>query len=476
VRRHRQLGFGDYTDFSSLIAAEPAAASAWQNQVQNQLTAEGNGPNSQLAQLAQHHFYSAFTQLSQSIPTTTVAAIAPIANAAASLAAQNTTIAGAGQLVGGLVQGALSGNPAQIMQAFSGSLCALAGAAVAAGSLSFGVGAAIMVGIELADLIGSDLFGSKPTVATVCGANLSYQPGIIVNCAWSTGSPQQPGYGQLGASVPTSNPFWRRFPEPNNPGDAWWFSGIGSAVLPSSVWTSGKSSDTWYAIRARPIDAAFPQYHQLECDAAAAYPVAALPDGGSMTYSADDVAFARFVLAYFGAWKANAEFSLNGITPTYGSDANVLMGAAGLGGALGFWNSAHTPGVTRVVTPRAGNNTKAISNVFPWPNKCAGTFETEWWYVSMLLNDANVNSITVNTGAPRTFGTAPTASNLAPMSGSRKLALGAAGAVGSVALVGGAGAVGAALYQGLPWSHYLVKASTGAIQGASDLWASILRR
>jgi hypothetical protein len=171
--------------------------------------------------------------------------------------------------------------------------------------------------------------------------------------------------------------------------------------------------------------------------------------------------FARFILAYFGAWKANAEFSLNGMTPTYATDADVLMGGTGgLGGALGFWNAAHQTGATVTLTPK--DNNKGFTDVITYPSPCAGTFENEWWYVSMLLNDGNVDSVSVNTGPKMNYTLASSSSG---MSTAKKVAIGAAGAVGSVALVGTVGAVGLAAYQGLPWHHYL-----------SELGASVLGR
>jgi hypothetical protein len=409
---------GGIPDFNSLINQEPTAASAWAN-VQAQLQVEGSAGSGVLG-VAQQHFYNAWTQLATAVPVFGPNDLGNISQAAMNLALQNNSIAGAGQLLDGLVQGAISGNPVEIVQAFSGSFMSLAGAAIAAGSISFGAGAAIIVGIELISAWASGLFSSAPTVATICGWKLTYQPTIVVNCAWSTGQPVSggPGAGQLGAagSTPQSSPFWRRFPEPTNAADAWWFqaskptgmpmttpsnpvSPILNPGLATSQWTSGKSSDSWYAATGsvlRPIDAAFPQYHQLECDVAVATPYANLPDsGGTLNGQAvtpDQIMFARFILAYFGAWKANAEFALNGDQPTYGDDSGVLSHV------LTFWNNSHQPGATNVITPRNNDVQSYKNNVIVYPAACQGTFANEWWYVSMLINELNVASITVNTG------------------------------------------------------------------------------
>jgi hypothetical protein len=190
--------------------------------------------------------------------------------------------------------------------------------------------------------------------------------------------------------------------------------------LAESTWTSGLSSDLWVAVDPfaarpfRPIDSAFPQYHQIECDANAALAVASLPDSGgtvtagpnaSVSFSSDDVQFARFIMSYFGAWKANQEFYLNGQTPNYSSDAVVLTSL------LSLWNAAHAPGATKVLKPWNPSDTNAAKDsVITWPNSCAGNLGNEAWYIAMLLSSMGDQSITINTGAkvivPNTLGAA----------------------------------------------------------------------
>jgi len=436
--RSRRVGLGDYPGFDSLISSVPQAKQAWQSKVANQLAAENALPG--IYYTAQQNFLQAYNQIS-SPGVLGASDLDTISNAAAQLVFNNNTIAGAGQIAEGLVQGAIRGNPVEIMQALSGGFCALVATDIAAGTISFGVGALITVGIEALSAALEQLFQGPPAVATVCGTNLSYQPGIIVNCAWTQGVPD---------SVP-GDAFWRRFPEPSNPNDAWWFDPekkniITGSTLASGSWTSGKSTDVWYAAAPngiRPIDAAFPQYHQLECDVAVASPVAALPDSGGIPpqavatgdytiYSSDDVMFARFILAYFGAWKANAEYQLNGQASTNGwaNDAALLTHV------LKIWNNTHLPGSGKY-NLSARNNDKSLppTDVVTYPNPCTGNLSDEWWYVTMLLNNASIPTeyggpnLVPNTGAKITpaLASPPTSSTLG------SVALGTAVATGVAA-------------------------------------------
>ena len=385
---------------------------AWQT-VQTQLSAENAA--SGVIYNAQQRFMDAYSGLSDATGASSVDDITNVANAAASVSLQVNSIAGKAALVENLIQGVVSGNAPEVVQALGGSLCAVAGAAIAASTVSFGVGGAIILGIAVLETVVSGLFSKTPPAATICGVNLANQPGIVVNCAWSQGKPTDSGTGRVGttgSSTPQSNPFWRRFPLPSRSTDAWWFQYVSGAPFYDTIWTSGSSSDEWGAASgARPIDAAFPQYHQLECDASAASLAASLPDTGGVapaviggqptivTYSPDDVQFARFIMAYFGAWQANAEFFLNGTNPNYASDRALLDHI------LNFWNDTHTPGQTRTLTARNTDQQSYQDDVikFKFPSACAGGLvpggvQNEWWYVSMLLNALGTPSITIYTG------------------------------------------------------------------------------
>lgn len=201
--------------FDQLLSGVPQAQQAWTT-VENQLNAE-NAPQG-IIYNAQQSFLGAYTGLAQTVPTLSTTDLLNVANAAGNLALGNSTILAAGNLMDGLVAGAVNGNPAEVVQAISGTFVAVAGAAVAAGSVSLGVGAAIVIGIALVTDFVDSLFQQSPPVATICGWNLSYQPNIIVNCAWTQGQIVQNGIGILGASgggsTPGVNPFWRSFPNP----------------------------------------------------------------------------------------------------------------------------------------------------------------------------------------------------------------------------------------------------------------------
>jgi hypothetical protein len=417
-RRVARLGqLGSPPGFDNLISTGGSQVQqAWAT-VQTQLSAEAPQTGINAAGIlynAQNHFTQAYNTLSGQVPGIDATGLANVANAAATLALQNNTVLAVGNLAENLVQGAVSGNQMEVVQALVGATTALVdaevGAAISAGSVSCGVGAAIMVGIAVAATLIEDLFSSTNPTAVICNSQISGPaPTIVVGCAYSWGAPVQSGTGILGSQPPAPNPLWRRFPEQNVSADAWWYT---PQISNSSqtTWTSGGSSDIWGSgadARQRPIDGAFPQYHQLECDAFAAAPAAALPDSGGVapaivagqptiqTYTGDDVQFAKFILAYFGAWKANQEPLLNGQKPTYVSDGVILQNL------LSFWNASHSPGATKVLQPwgpSSGAANAATKDVITYPNACQGWLGNEAWYISMVLGSIGDQPITINTG------------------------------------------------------------------------------
>ena len=471
VPRHRvpsarnlgRLGAASPPGFDQLLTGIGAPAqSAWAS-VQSQLSAENAVPG--VVYQAQQRFMDAFNGLANATQASSVVDLQNVANGAATLVLQNNTVLAQGQLLDNLIQGGISGNSAEVVQALGGSLCSLAGAAIAAGTVSGGAGAALIIGIQLATQFLQSLFAPTPVFAKICGVGLTFQPGIVVGCTVgqnqegcgvfgctaSQGQPTSSGTGLVGtsgSSTPGPNPFWRSFPQPTRGSDSWWFAPINqvfNVYTSSTQWTSNSQTDLWVAASSkaiRPIDCAFPQYHQLECDAAAASLVAALPDGGNGSYSADDVMFARFIMAYFGAWQANAEFFLNGANPQYGTDAAVLKHL------IGFWNNTHAPGAGKALSPRDNDQQSFKDDIIAWPQSCAGTFDNEWWYVSMLLPALGVNqgqSVTINTGpkivVPNTVGSGGSAG-----SGAAATASGAGTALLVTAGIAAAAAGGVYLY------------------------------
>jgi hypothetical protein len=271
--------------------------------------------------------------------------------AAASFTMVGNTIAGAVNTVEGLVSAVSSGSVPQAMNAVIGLVTSVVPAAAAAGAVSLGVGAAIVIGAALVEGLISNMFGSQPTPEGSVG-NCPYYgsggaPTILVNYAWSWGKP-----------VPTgpSNALWRRFPDPSNSSDAGWFVSYnrnGQLDLGGDTktwwWAAGQQnvSDEWYACLTmpqdsgkRPIDQLCYEngnsvYHHLECEAAIAK---AVPQDGSPA-----AALAKFQQAFFAAWKANREWGLNGLPQR--PDVAVLQQT------LVLWNNAHGSSQTVTIKP-----------------------------------------------------------------------------------------------------------------------------
>lgn len=247
---------------------------------------------------------------------------------------------------------------------------------------------------------------------------------------------------------------WRRFPKPgvSSPAtgpDAWWFAvtptaqaaiaagdcqtsvlsgcisfkSSGGNSYPGMVndhgadtpWTSGGSTDHWgaacdgnkYPISCeglRPIDLAWPEYHQLECEALAAQAIVKTPVLPNLPSAASANVFAQFQLAYFAAWKLNAEYALNGLKAR--SNQTVLLQV------LQHWNNAYSSSTTAVLSARP---MAPLSPTQPCPPQGGLTP-----YVSMLIdgiaetvasapptyspNDPNANSVGTTATAINTAG------------------------------------------------------------------------
>jgi len=472
---------GGIPDFATLITSVPQAGSSW-NGVNAQLTAEGNGPGTAVNAVAQQNFYMTWTQLQQQTGAATSADLTTVSNAAGSLLMNTSTIAGAVSNVEGLIAGATSGNTTAIVQSFTGAIVSGIGLEVAAGSISLGVGAAIVFGLEIAAAAFSQLFGQSAPAATVCNSQLSYVPTIVVGCTWTAGAEIKGGPGTGGHP----NPYWRRFPEPSRTGDSWWFQAHAPLF---DTWTSGSSSDQWgydnsaaeQASAPRPIDAAFRVYHQLECDVRAVAMVAVLPDGGGpyvsitnglpgfATARPSDVAFARFIMAYFAAWKANQEYAFNGLRPP-SDDGTVLAQVAK------FWNDAHESAGAGdyTIAPRNTNQDAYQTDPVTPTATCEGNLTDEYYYVQMLLpyvtaqlpnppTDSNGN-LTIHTGARKSGAIAAGAHGAAAPAGSSSSA-------GTVVLVGGgllAAAAAAWALTGHSFSWEAIKAVFKHASGSHD--------
>lgn len=323
-----RIGFGDLSDFNALNTPGSQFAQAWQP-VQSQLVAEGNSLTSTAMQAAQNTFTTEFEGLTQSQVGTSVQ---QALQGAQQYVIAGQTLYGAVQNVVGLVQAAQTGNPVQGVESFVGVMVA---AAVAATPLTAGLGAAIVGAVDtvLTILQAAGLFGSAPAGSEVCpGFNMT-NVAFVIPRTDPQGGNTCCGVATTPAQIAPGAPTWRSFPNPNSSSDAAWFQPNPSGQL---TW-----NDATFAFPAtaaslptilpnqtastapRPIDAAFPQYHSLEC----------LPTGSDL--------MSQFYAAYFSAWKLNAAYALNGLKPQ--SDAQVLLQT------LIFWNKANFSTSTAII-------------------------------------------------------------------------------------------------------------------------------
>jgi len=322
------VGLGD-------VASDLAASPEWAD-ILKQLKAEGVDPATPAGKLivdtAQQTFVTQFTSLTSNslgvdIGTAKVAAKQFV------LAGQ--TIAGAVTNINGIIEASKSGvPPQQVALMFTGTLIGLA---AAGGLIVPGVGAAIMLGVGF--LLKALPWGDKPAGTLICGTDENgmhvVDPKFVIGCVAVTGCD---GQHPTPCQIQPGSSLWRHFPvpssDPNSP-DAGWFEPFGA---PSVFWPPAApiywSAWTNKSVFARPIDVAFPEYRQLECELANSY---ALPG-----ISLKDIGFLRgaaviaFLSAFFAAWRMNKEYALNGLKPR--EDWEVLLHT------LRVWNRAHEPG------------------------------------------------------------------------------------------------------------------------------------
>ena len=355
-RRPRFIGdisFGELTQ-------NPYAATAF-SKIQSQLAKEG--ANTSDVQAAQTSFTNSYNQLAS---VASGLGGEDVIDAAQSYVMAGNTILGAATTIGGLISAAGSMPPQAVIQAFTGTLI---GVAIAAGTVSAGVGAAVVAGVDaLIQILGQvGLFGPTPGGTQVC-------PGYYCQGAAFTVETQASS-GQVGcccvfpnvnssAQVSPASPNWRNFPSPSSATDAAWFTPTASGVLswsgaefgvPAAVAGSG-------AMPQRPIDHAFPQYRTLECN----------------IFQATGTLLEGFYNAFFSAWKANAAYALNGLKAQ--DDAQVLLHT------IRLWNRAHAASTTAALAP---NDTAVL---VPPGGLCGLTDPLAPIYATMLVNAA-VNDV-----------------------------------------------------------------------------------
>jgi hypothetical protein len=307
--RRPSIGLGAFSDY----AGNAQFKASW-DEIAKQLAAEGVGPQDIGYAAAQTMFADAFGNLIGKGIDASVAL-----PSAQSLTINAQTIGGAVAQVSGLVQALQGGNTKQVFQAVTGTMVGLFGAA----SFAFppaALGAAILAGA--AGLLGQFLGAPSSNVAgcpyTSCNPTPSWAVGCV--CVWQSGS----------QTIAPGSAAWRSFPDPNDPADAAWYVPNGRGVGDWKGATFGGDASP-YARGTRPIDIAFPELAQIERDA---------QSGGDL---------GPFLQAFMAAWKANREYSLNGLNPQ--PDSTVLIHTARI------WNKSHSDssGVDIPYDPNANN-------------------------------------------------------------------------------------------------------------------------
>lgn len=355
-------GLGASDDCGGL-AGSPEFLSA-QSDLANQIKSEG-GTQTEI-DVAKATFCTSAGNLAVQAGVTPEDAI----HAAAKYTAVTKTIAGVASHVEGLMQAAQSGPSSQVVSQMAGLVVTVA---VAAGA-SAGIGAAVMLGAalvgKLLDEIG--VFGNLKGVDVGGGVHCDPPPTFVVNhsCFWDP------------IVHDPSSPNWRKFPSTAsiNSGEPW----------PGFLASPEYSTETG---RARLIDRMFPQFHQLECEQTVGYALdgVRLQDVGL----AKGAAIYDFLASYFGAWKANKEYTLNGLQAA--EDWQVLLST------VWAWNRLHEPGDGYDFTPV---NKSEMLNA---NEACRSGMKP---YVSMLIEDVLNSSesskapggkIHIYTGPPKTI-------------------------------------------------------------------------
>jgi len=232
--------------------------------------------------------------------------------------------------VQGLVQLATSPNVniPQLTQIFTGTM--IGTLSLVSGAVSAGAGAAIVgaVGAIIDILQTAGLFGSSPPGVDICqGMKCNPVPDWVIGCE-NRACPCLCVWNQNGSSgiIAPGSRDWRSFPNSNDPNDADWFRDATLGGDFSFVWKGLKFGRTLTVNPAgddRPIDEAFgpgffvdfPAYQAVEQFTA---PAAIAQNQQIAALSPPPLGFTvqqggPLSLAFCAAWKANAEYSLNGL-------------------------------------------------------------------------------------------------------------------------------------------------------------------
>jgi len=302
IAPRRRFALADAPSCGS-FGSDPQFQAAWQP-IAAQLGHEGQ--TSGAVAFAQESFCSSLSGLSQQFGVDYADAL----TAAGNFVTVAHTAQGAIAHVEGLIAAVQSGQPAPAIVSQMAGL--VVGVGMAASLIAPGAGAAVMAGIALVGEVLGGIF-QGPQGVTVCpGTTCNPAPTFVVNCQcfWDPIVHSPGGTG-------IANPNWRTFPKP---GDV------------------GPMGQPWYGApgsQARLIDRVFPLYRQLECEQANGW------QSGAMNLATlgleRTLALVGFGQAFLGAWKANAEYALNGLQAA--ADWQVLVQT------VRAWNMAHDAGV-----------------------------------------------------------------------------------------------------------------------------------
>jgi hypothetical protein len=278
-------------------------------------------------------------------------------------------------------------------QSFNTVAPLMASALVAAGVVSPPVGAAMAVLIPLiGGLLG--LAGGQPVSQTctwaVSQGPVRAPPGTTSDDPWSLCFTGTIPYGPVDPTTNLPNPNWRTWND--------WLANSGFA-LPLS---------------------AFPFYNELDCELVNAQVDA---NGGSI--------YAQFMVAYYTAWKINAEYAING--HPFSTPSDLLFAA------ITGWNSTHTGSQTVILNAQTppwngpcGDpaNIGYIGHVFAG-DVTRGTIGN----VAMTPMVLNIGpELSTPTPVPIHLRFPPHGSPVVPSSTAKKVLVGAGVAAGSVAV------------------------------------------
>ena len=300
---------------------DDAFKTAWKV-VEQQVTSEGGNVS-----LAKNAMLTSVNQLSG--PQGAGFSGSEIYNAAGKYATGLRTIAGAVGQIEGLIEATQNGvPPGEIIQMFTGTMM---GALVASGIATAGVGAAVVGGVAIAAALLDKWLGSPQGPQTVvCGSTITNPPPCVFGCVLNDACTEA-NKVKSPSLKDGPNPYWRHFPNLNDPQDAGWFAaakrgsynfstyeGTAADSLRSSGW---RGAHFWPIAHEgkRPIDEGFDEFSTIEhLDSASLAPQ-------------------EFAQAFQAAWKANAEYWFNGLKPP-ATSPQVLSHL------LRMWNFAHEKG------------------------------------------------------------------------------------------------------------------------------------